>query len=422
MGPARQASRQARLGLIALSVALLFGCTTSRDGLGARYRGHLHVLITSPSNEGLNKGLEEGNERTVKLLVQQFRKLHPHVRVSTGVVPEQELEGLLSRRQAMGLAPDLLLTSSTMARQLADANLSSRQTLPPQLIAQLRPDALASLRRADGSLDGVPMALMPDLACFNRRTTPSPPLTITALEQLEQRGLESGMAIEGRHLFWTAGSFGAQEAISQLLAGEPVTPARRAAIQGWLNWLQLANQTKGVFFLNSIQQLMQELVLGRLDWVMCNSASLPRLREAMGADLGVALLPAGPAGKASPIRRVKVWVQSRRIPEQRRRLADGLVRFSVQTPFQSTFGLQGTGVPVNRLLAPQLNHQDLQIRTMAWATQPSLNGDRFQERISRPLGLIPAMNGVLRQIIDADLEPEEGVNRFLALLQRKGKP
>ncbi len=59
MGPARQASRQARLGLIALSVALLFGCTTSRDGLGARYRGHLHVLITSPSNEGLNKGLEE---------------------------------------------------------------------------------------------------------------------------------------------------------------------------------------------------------------------------------------------------------------------------------------------------------------------------------------------------------------------------
>ncbi len=145
----------------------------------------------------------------------------------------------------MGLAPDLLLTSSTMARQLADANLSSRQTLPPQLIAQLRPDALASLRRADGSLDGVPMALMPDLACFNRRTTPSPPLTITALEQLEQRGLESGMAIEGRHLFWTAGSFGAQEAISQLLAGEPVTPARRAAIHGWLNWLQLANQTKG---------------------------------------------------------------------------------------------------------------------------------------------------------------------------------
>ena len=403
-------------------MALLCACTTSRDGLGTRYRGHLHVLITSPSNEGLNKGLEEENERTVKLLVQQFRKLHPHVGVSAGVVPEQELEGLLSRRQAMGLAPDLLLTSSTMARRLAAANLSSYQTLPPQLIAQLRPDALANLRRADGGLDGVPMALMPDLACFNRRTTPSPPLTITALEQLEQRGLETGMAIEGRHLFWTAGSFGAQEAISQLLACEPITQDRRAAIEGWLNWLQLANQTKGVFFLNSLQQLTQELVLGRLDWVMCNSASLPRLREAMGADLGMALLPAGPAGKASPIRRVKVWVQSRGIPEQRRRLADGLVRFSVLTPFQSTFGLKGTGVPVNRLLAPQLNHQDLQIRTMAWASEPNLNGDRFQERISLQPGLIPAMNGVLRQIIDADLEPEEGVNRFLALLQRKGQP
>jgi len=403
-------------------MALLCACTTSRDGLGTRYRGHLHVLITSPSNEGLNKGLEEESERTVKLLVQQFRKLHPHVGVSAGVVPEQELEGLLYRRQAMGLAPDLLLTSSSMARQLAAANLSRHQTLPPQLIAQLRPDTLANLRRTDGGLDGVPMALMPDLACFNRRTTPSPPLTITALEQLEARGLETGMAIEGRHLFWTAGSFGAQEAISQLLAGEPITQDRRAAIEGWLNWLQLANQTKGVFFLNSLQQLTQELVLGRLDWVMCNSASLPRLREAMGADLGMALLPAGPAGKASPIRRVKVWAQSRGIPEQRRRLADGLVRFSVQTPFQSTFGLKGTGVPVNRLLAPQLNHQNLQIRTMAWASEPNLNGDRFLERISLQPGLIPAMNGVLRQIIDADLEPEEGVNRFLALLQRKGQP
>ena len=407
----------------ALLLSLLSACSSAPESSSEPQRGHLHVMVSSPSVEELSKGLEEENERSVRLLVQEYRKLHPRLLVSVAVVREEELEGLLRRRQAMGLAPDLLLTSTSAARRLAAANLSSHQTLPPQLLGQLRADALASLRRSDGRLDGVPMALLPDLACYNRRSTPSPPRTIAELEQLEQRGLESGMAVEGRHLYWTAGSLGAGTAISEILAAEPVSPSRRTAIRRWLEWLQRANRYKGVFFLNSLQQLVEELARGRLDWVMCNSASLPRLREALGDDLGVMPLPSGPGGMASPIRRQKVWVKSRRIPGERSRQADALVRFSVQPPFQGSFGLAGSSaVPVNRVVAPQLNHQDPQIRVLAEASRPEPAGDLFQERISRTLTLVPEMNRVLRQVIDAELGPEEGVDSLLAVLLPERRP
>lgn len=422
IAPTGPAVRPLRLAAPLLLLPLLSACSPAPPGSSENLRGHLHVLVSSPSVEGLSKGLEEENERSVRLLVQEYRKLQPRLSVSVAVVREEELEGLLRRRQAMGLAPDLLLTSTSMARRLAAAGLSSRQTLPSQLLGQLRPDALASLRRSDGSLDGVPMALLPDLACYSRRSTPSPPSTIGELEQLEQRGLESGMAVEGRHMYWTAGSLGAQTAISELLAGATASASRRAAIRRWLDWLLRANRYKGVIFLNSLQQLAQELVQGRLDWVMCNSASLPRLREGLGDDLGVMPLPAGPGGEASQIRRQKVWVQSRRIPERRRRLAEALVRFSVQPPFQASFGLEGSSaVPVNRVVAPQRNHQDPQVRALAEASRPDPAADRFQEQISHTLTLVPQMNRVLRQLIDAELELEQGLDLLLAILEREGR-
>ena len=180
-----------------------------------------------------------------------------------------------------------------------------------------------------------------DLACFNRESTGRPPATLADLVDLQERGLESGVAI------------------AELQEGKPVSSARNAAIQGWLSWLKDVNQVAGLYVLSSLNDLATNLQGGQLDWVVCNSNSLPRLRRALGSKLGVAVLPSGPGGEPTRILRHQVWSLGRQSNQQQRQLANALVRFSVKPPFQALFSLaSSSSVPVNTALPPQLNNQD----------------------------------------------------------------
>lgn len=402
------------VALAAALLALLSGCQAAAPSL----RGRLHILVSSPSRAALDHSLERESLEGVRFLLREFNQLHPHVAVSLSVMRDSELEPLLARRQAMGLAPDLVLSSGGPALNLAARGLSEPVALPAALRRQLDPLSEGRLARTDGRLAAVPMALHPDLACFNRSTTGQPPRRIHELRALEARGLESGMAIDGHHLYWSAGALGADGAIAALLQGQPASGQHRAAIRRWLGWLIEMNQVAGLYVLNSLNDLVSKLERGQLDWVMCNSASLPRLRQAMGAKLGVAVLPSGPAGPATRILRHQVWSFGRQSDQRQRQLAEALVRFSVKPPFQALFSLaNSSSVPVNTVVASELNNQDPAVRAMAEASQHSPGSLALNDAINRHHQQLEAMNRVVRQVIDAELSLEEGTARFIAALQ-----
>ena len=120
--------------LSAMLLTLVSGCQAAAPTL----RGHLPILVSSPANDALSKGLEQENQQTARFLLREFNKLHPEVAVRLSVVREGELAPLLARRQAMGLAPDLVLSSGSAAISLAAQHLSEPIALPQQLNSSTR--------------------------------------------------------------------------------------------------------------------------------------------------------------------------------------------------------------------------------------------------------------------------------------------
>lgn len=390
------------------------GCSPPNEPL----RGRLHVLVASANDEGLNSS-DQDILKNVRFLTEEFNKLHPRVALTFSVARERELESLLARRQLMGLAPDLVLTSTTSAVRLDASKLTQPVSLKPSLISQLDHSALQRLRRDDETLAGVPMTRYPDLACFNTDAIGStPPQTLDELLALEKRGLESGFAVEDRHLLWTAGAFGADLALADLLGGAQANRERRAVIKRWLAWLREANQVTGIYFLNRMNQLVEHLQLGKLDWIMCNSLTIPRLREALGGKLGVAVLPRGSTGEPTRIIRQQVWALMRDQSPKQKALSMALVQFSVNSPFQALFSLTSSNsLPVNTVVAPQTTHQDATVRAMVEASRQSRGSLSLSEATAHNPKILKPLNQVLRQVIDSEIPLDEGLDALLHILQ-----
>jgi hypothetical protein len=399
-------------GLVALANS---GCSQTSEEL----RGRLHILVTTPSHEALSNSEQDNILSPVRLLASEFNKLHPKVSFTFSVTRERELEPLLARRQAMGLGPDLVLTSNTSAVGLDAKQLTQAVSLKASLANQLDHAALQRLRRKDQSLAGIPMTSYPDLACFNTKAIPSsPPQTLQQLLVLEKRGLESGFALEDRHLLWTAGALGSDGAIAELLLGEPLTTQRSIALRRWLSWLRNANQVAGIYFLNSMNQLAEQLEEGKLDWIMCNSMMIPQLRQALGANLGISLLPGGADGEPSRIIRQHVWAFARGRSQEQHDLAMTLVHFSVNSPFQSLFSLKhSNSLPVNTVVAPQTAHQAATVRTMVQASRHSAESLALSESIARYRNKLKSTNQLLRQVIDSEITLDEGLQALINILQ-----
>ena len=408
--------RPALGGLFTLVIAAASSsCSPSNNDL----QGRLHVLVATASDEELSTSHQDNILKNARFLASEFNKLHPKVSFTFSVAREGDLETLIARRQWMGLGPDLVLTSTRSATRLHAQGHSQPVTLKTSLLHQLDQSALQRLRRRDGTLSGIPMTRYPDLACYNTESLGSaPPKTLRELLLLEQRGLESGLAIEDRHLLWSAGAFGADGTLAELLNGARATDERRLTLRRWLTWLRDANQVAGIYFLNSMNQLAEQLEQGKLDWIMCNSWMIPRLRQALGPKLGVAVLPRGTEGEPSRIIRQQVWVLTHARHSRQQALAEALVRFSVNSPFQALFSLtRSNSLPVNTVVAPQISHQDPTVRTMVAASRHRPGSLALAEAIAQHDDKMPAINQVLRQVIDSEVSLDEGLRTLILRVQ-----
>ena len=94
-----------------------------------------------------------------------------------------------------------------------------------------------------------------------------------------------------------------------------------------------------------------EFQAGRLDWFPCRSSAIPRLRKTLGEGLGVAPLPGGEGGNASPINKLRVLALGTNASRSTRERALAFSRFSVNPMSQRNLTL-GSQVllPANRFV------------------------------------------------------------------------
>ncbi len=333
--------------------------------------GTLYIAV-GVSEDAIDGELQKEIRSRTAMLQSTFRTLQPKVRLQVEVFPEESLPTELRLRNSTGLSPDLLLVNESTARDLARERLIDTVKFPPTLLDQLDGGSVVRVRRSDGTLTGLPMELQPQVACFDRRRVRSSPATLSELLAFSAKGMEVGLSLDAVSLAWTLGPLGAIDAVSSLLAREPVTPATRQGLTGWLRWLRQADQQQHVTFFPTEADLLKELIAGTLDWIPCRSINLTRVKARLGQNLGVAPLPSGPFGGASPITRERVLAFGVNSSPVQRQLAMALARFAVSPLHQRDIVLRSQYVlPVNREVAPPVRSSSV-VASMVEGRQQSL--------------------------------------------------
>lgn len=311
----------------------------------------LQISIGINSDRGFSASTLRDYSQTLQVVSEGYRELYPRVQLRHTLFPEEALPSQLQRRSRAGLGPDLIVTNGSTAALLHQRGLSRSVSLPPALRRQIEPVALQRLSLPDGRLIGLPLTLDPQFACFNRRRLAASPSTLSQLLSPSRPGPRVGLWLDAESLYWSAGAFGADDALLARESGLPVSAAARQRLLDWLDWLQTASRRDNLVAYVSYDSLIEDFLRDRLDWIPCRSLSLPRLRERLGTRLGVAPLPRGPHGAATPLARLRVIAFGTGSTPLQRELADQLGLLT-QYPVNQRALIQRSlaSLPVNRLV------------------------------------------------------------------------
>jgi maltose-binding protein MalE len=412
--------RSALTLLASLALGALPGCRA----LGPLNHDTLHVYVVPTESAGTMASPGVHMELAASVM-EDYRRLHPDVNIRLQVVPEERLERELEGNRLQGLGPDLLLVRSPVAMSLWRRGLIAPLPRNPAMT-----DSLASIEPAEvervrdrGTLVGLPVAEEVTLACYDRQQVPASPTNVEGLLALAASGRPVGVSADPIGLWWSAGSLGAAQAIALLITDRPIPPDHdlvkdQKAIEGWLRWLRQAALQSRVDIGSEASDLVDGLQEGRLSWVPCYSLHLMRLQQSMGGRLGVAPLPDGPGGLASPFSSLRVWAFGTDSSANQRRLAEELARFTLSPKQQRELTLTSQSVmPVNRFVTVPVAESgrlaamaaaQRQFRALGKVVATPFSADRVRT-------LLQPIEQIIYEVMLGVTTPEEGSRRILAL-------
>jgi arabinogalactan oligomer/maltooligosaccharide transport system substrate-binding protein len=400
---------------LVLLLGSVAGCQVKRPKVVQKLRGTLYIAV-GINDEALDTELQSEVRRRMNQLQNLFRSLHPDVRLSVQVYPEATLPLELTIRNLAGLSPDLLVVNESTAQALNHAGLIRPIRLPASVTDQLDVVSVERTRLPDGRLVGVPLDLQPQLACFDRRRLPRSPATIDELVAESDRGLEVGLSLDAASIAWTLGPLGAIESVGAVMGGAPVTPLMRQRIGHWLGWLYATDQKRHITVFPTQSLLLEQLMKGELDWITCRSISLQRLRTRLGKHLGVAPLPSGPHGAASPITEERLMALGKSSSEGQRRLAEALARFAISPLRQRDLIQQGENVlPVNREVTPPVATSE-EMAAMVASREQSLRSVSFKLVQKSNLLMQDEWVTLLTRFIFDDLDRQKVLDGLIEIL------
>ena len=406
-------------GLLLPLMASLGGCHGQRlQPILRPLEGTLYIAV-GVSQEALDSELQKEIRKRTAQLQASFRALQPKVRLQVEVFPEKNLRNELLIRNRTGLSPDVLLVNESTARDLAREHLINTVRFPSVVLDQLDAGSVERVRRSDGTQTGLPMELQPQVACFDRRHVKRSPATLEELLAFSAKGMEVGLSLDAVNLAWTLGPLGAIDAVGNLRAGEPATAATQASLRGWLQWLRLADQQQHVTFYPTETELLKQLMAGALDWIPCRSINILRLRSRLGKNLGVAPLPSGPSGDATPITRERVLSFGVNSSPVQRQLALALARFAI-SPLHQREMVQGNQyvLPVNREVAPPVRSSSV-LAAMVEGRQQSMRGATIRLVEGSTKGKGEAWQALLTRFLFDDLSQQATLEGLIGLLARE---
>jgi arabinogalactan oligomer / maltooligosaccharide transport system substrate-binding protein len=423
LGLAAALAAGAMLGIIQLSQWAGVGEANLADaarqsGSVSDLRGLIYMAVGIPPEETVDTELRVRNQALLEQFSKAFRDLNPGVSIQLLTFPESEMLEQIRRRQQAGLGPDLLVVQASTALELHRAGLARAIAAPRSLTDQIEPTLLARVRLHDGRVAGLPLLVQPELACFNRQRLPQgSPADLDSLLRLSAGGVRVGMSIDPLRLLWTVGSLGASPALERASRGEPLSAEDRRQLKLWLAWLQNAAFQQRINFLGSQEDLLTELKAGQLDWITCRSSSLVRLRSHLDQDLGVAPLPGGPGGAATPINLERVLALGVNSSRNQREIALELIRFSLNPLSQRKLTMENLDVlPANRFV-PVPVASSATLASMVRSAEAGEQASPLLLNLMANRAALPALSNLLPKVIFGDLDPREAAEQMVTRLK-----
>ena len=174
--------------------------------------------------------------------------------------------------------------------------------------------------KVDGKIYGVPGIAKAVALYYNKSTIPNPPATTAQLLQMVKSGKTIAVNQNAYHSFgFLTGAFG-----GTLLNANGVCVADQGGFAPALQFLKDLKAAPGATFDTTDDNAVsnQLFAQGAVDMTIQGPWKLGDFREALGdANLGVAKMPAGSVGAATPLAGVDYWYVNPNISAQQKRLA-----------------------------------------------------------------------------------------------------
>ena len=281
------------------------------------------------------------------------------------------------------------------------------------------PQVIKRLRSPSGELAGLPLMVQTQLACFHRKRLPAAPATLAELLQTSAQGHPVGLSMEAYNLFWTVGSLGALDAIDTAAAGRQPSLHQQQRIERWLGWLQNASNQQRVTFYASQPSMEAEFVAGRLDWFPCRSTALPRLRKTLGEALGVAPLPNGEGGTASPINHLRVLTLGTNSSRGSRQRALAYSHFSLNPLSQRNLTLGSQVVlPANRFVQVPTNSSAV-LGAIVTSAEQGNQTNTLVELIHSSDPRVPAIQALFTNLVFGEVRPGSAAQSLVTILRNQ---
>lgn len=274
----------------------------------------------------------EEEQAALEELTERFRAICPLIIVEVEQMDATQLRDSFLGN-GTGLRPTFALVSQATLRYLSEEpGLLKNMTavVTSETLQKFWPGGLEAMR-VQGSLYGIPLNLNVNALYYNRRLVSEPAQTLEDLRSQAGDGVPVTLDTRFFHAFWGVGAFG-----GQLFDQEYRVVLDQGGFAEWLAWLRESRDVYGIRLSDDGDQLREWFMNGQSAYYVGGPQELAELRRALGDDvLGVAVLPSGPGGDATPFAQVRGFVYRESAGDALVNLARTFARFATDPDSQS---------------------------------------------------------------------------------------
>ncbi|MFN8444212.1 MAG: extracellular solute-binding protein [Caldilineaceae bacterium] len=352
----------------------------------------------------------EADGDALAAVLDAFHKSYPDVTVDTLFVAYNDLPQSYSDAVLAGGGPDVMLNANWWLSDLVKAGvvLPLDDQVSPEQLAEYWPATVETLRR-NGKLYGLPTNFETVSLFYNRSliTADKLPKNTDDLLKLAQESGTQGIGLYANlyHLYWGIPAYGAQ----LFDADGKIALDKSNGTSQYLSWLNTLRNTAGSFVDIDYGMLLDRYKKQEFAFFVDGPWALGELKGALGDNLAVTSLPAGPAGAAQPWLSADGVFLNPKVDTKQQQLALIFARFLTNAESGSTLASIAQRLPANR--NAQISNNSL------------LNGFMQQAATATAIETRPEMDNVwgyggdmIAKVLNGVSEPATAVSEATALI------